>query len=116
MCARSAFTPETNGLPSNSLRIATAASSAAVSPALQARAQRSAFRLAVAEMQPAKFPERASIRLASVEGKTANSFDTAAAERAKAMSPEESFNPAMRVGYDSRSRLIKIGRASCRER
>src|SRR5215467_6146395 len=56
--ASSAFTPGTKGLPSNSLRIVTAASSAVVSPSLQARAQRSALRLAVAEMHPAKSPRR----------------------------------------------------------
>ena len=49
-------------MPSNSLRIATAASSAPVSPARQARAHRSALRLAVAEMQPAKAPPRASMQ------------------------------------------------------
>ena len=48
----------------------TAASSAPVSPSCQARAHRSALRLAVAEMQPAKTPERASISTASVEGNT----------------------------------------------
>ena len=37
MCASSAFTPDTSGLPSNSLRIVTAASSAALSPLLQAQ-------------------------------------------------------------------------------
>ena len=45
ICASSALTPATNGLPSNSLRIATAASSAAVSPLLQARAHRSALQV-----------------------------------------------------------------------
>ena len=70
ICASSDFTPETSGLPSNSLRIVTAASSAALSPLLQARWQRSALRLAVAEMQPANAPSRASISTASVEGNT----------------------------------------------
>ena len=60
MCASSAFTPDTSALPSNSLRIVTARSSAAVSPLLQASAHRSALRLAVAEMQPANAPARAS--------------------------------------------------------
>ena len=56
ICASNAFTPDTSGRPSNSLRMATAASSAAASPCTQARAHRSALRLAVAEMQPAKSP------------------------------------------------------------
>ena len=43
ICASSALTPATSGLPSNSLRIATAASSAAASPLRQARAHRSAL-------------------------------------------------------------------------
>ena len=62
----------------------------------------------MAEMQPAKGPDRASIRQASVEGKTAKSEDTAAADRAKAMSPEESFKPTIRVGNDSSRRLINV--------
>ena len=74
MCASSAFTPDTSGLPSNSLRIVTAASSAALSPLLQASWQRSALRLAVAEMQPAKAPARASSSTASVEGKHVEAF------------------------------------------
>src|SRR5690348_4038461 len=98
MCASSAFTPGTSALPSNSLRIATAASSADASPELQARAHRSALQLAVAEMQPAKTPPRASKRQASVDGNTAKSFEIAAAARAYVMSPEESFRPTMRVG------------------
>src|SRR6478609_8479465 len=88
--------------------MATAASRAAVSPLLQARAHRSALRLAVAEMQPAKAPERASVRHASVEGNTAKSDDTAAAARAKARSPEESLRPTMRFGKDSSSRLMSV--------
>src|ERR1044072_704555 len=108
MCARSAFTPETNGFPSNNLRIATAPSNAAPSPLLQARAHKSALRFAVAEMQPAKGPDRASIRQASVDGKTANSEDTAAADRAKVMSPDESFKPTIRVGNNSSRRLINV--------
>src|SRR5262249_20538415 len=82
ICASAALTPGTNCLPSNSLRIATAASSAAVSPPCQARAQRSALRLAVAEMQPADAPERASRNTASVEGNTLKLADTLAASRA----------------------------------
>src|ERR1041385_7767507 len=93
MWASSALTPETSGLPSKSLRIATAASSAAASPDFQARAQRSALRLAVAEMQPAKSPRLASNNAASVDGKTAKSREIAAADRAYALSPQESFRP-----------------------
>ena len=78
----SAFTPETSGLPSNSLRMVTAASSAALSPLLQASWQRSELRLAVAEMQPAKAPARASSSTASVEGNTSKLFEIAAASRA----------------------------------
>src|SRR6516165_4730233 len=70
ICASSAFIPGTNGVPSNNLRMATASERAAVSPERYARAQRSALRLAVAEMHPANGPERASGRAASVDGNT----------------------------------------------
>src|SRR5262249_1966066 len=100
------FTPGTSGLPSKSLRIATAASSALASPSLHARAHRSALRLAVAEMQPAKIPRRASRRAASVEGNTTKFLEIAAPERAEAVSPEESLSPTMRDEKESRSRRI----------
>jgi hypothetical protein len=44
ICASVDLTPETSALPSNSFRIVTAASSAAVSPEVQACWQRSALR------------------------------------------------------------------------
>ena len=82
ICDSSAFTPDTSGLPSNSLRMVTPASSAALSPLAQASWQRSALRFAVAEMQPAKAPPRASSSTASVEGNTSKLFEIAAASRA----------------------------------
>src|SRR5262245_15028321 len=106
--ASSALTPETSALPSNSLRMVTAAARAASSPWRQARAHRSALRLAVAEMQPAKAPLRASRRAASVDGNTAKSDATAAASRAYTMLPEESLRPTMRAPKASRRRRISV--------
>src|SRR5947209_15961314 len=91
MCARVDLTPETSGLPLNNLRIATAASSAPASPVDQARWQRSAFRFAVAEMQPAKIPLRASIRQASVDGHTSKRVAMLADSGRWVILPEETF-------------------------
>ena len=52
----------------------------------------------MAEIQPAKGPDRASIRQASVEGKTAKSEDTAAADRAKAMRQGNDIGTQYRSG------------------
>src|SRR5436190_23291774 len=87
----------------------TAASSASASPARYARAQRSAFRLAVAEMHPANGPLRASINVASVEGNTAKPGAIAAIAREYARSPEESFRPAIRAPNFDRTRATSSG-------
>src|SRR4029077_11631968 len=77
--------------------MATAASRTAVSPLRHARAHRSALRLAVAEMQPAKATVRASISTASVDGNTLKPGATVVPSRAYTNTADESFSPTIRA-------------------